>query len=377
MTIFVQQLNLGGTGPRVAIKDTIDIAGYPTKGGSRSLDDAPTAARNADVVQRALDAGCQIIGKANLHELAFGVTGINRWTGTAPNPKYPDLIPGGSSSGSAAAVAAGLADFALGTDTGGSIRIPAACCGIYGLKPTFGRVSRRGVLPAETSLDCVGPFAPDIDMLIAAMRVIDGSFAEPRESAGRVALIDVMAEPEITATVRAAIENVGLEISHTRLDGMESAFEAGLTIINAETWAAFGHLVKTGFVGEDVSTRLLRAAETSTDDVAAAETVRRAFTDAVDQALEHVDALILPTMPEFPATVEDAMAGKASVRITSLVRPFNLSGHPALSIPLRSAGNLPVGLQLVGRKGSDEGLCGLARQIAIKLNACDIPMWRT
>ena len=105
----------------------------------------------------------------------------------APNPKYPDLIPGGSSSGSAAAVAAGLADFALGTDTGGSIRVPAACCGVYGLKPTFGRVSRIGILPAETSLDCVGPFAADIDMLIAAMRIIDASFRGADEFLGRVA----------------------------------------------------------------------------------------------------------------------------------------------------------------------------------------------
>jgi amidase len=367
MTIFVQQLHLGGSGPRVAIKDTIDIAGYPTRGGSRSLDDTPAATRNADVAQRVLDAGCEIVGKTNMHELAFGVTGINRWTGTAPNPKFPDLIPGGSSSGSAAAVAAGLADFALGTDTGGSIRIPAACCGVYGLKPTFGRVSRRGVLPAETSLDCVGPFAGDMDMLITAMRIIDGSFNGPREPAGRVALMDVAAEPDITGAVGAALDDTGLGISHTRLEGMDAAFQAGLTIINAETWSAFGHLVSTGLVGDDVAARLLRARDTSPDDVAAAETIRRTFTDAVDRALERVDALVLPTMPEFPATVEDAMADKTSVRITAFVRPFNLSGHPALSIPLRSAGNRPAGLQLVGRKGDDERLCGLARLIASHL----------
>ena len=145
---------------------------------------------------------------------------------------------------------------------------------------------------------------------------------------------------------------------------MEPAFAAGLTIINAETWAAFGYLLETGLVGADVSARLLRAKETSPDDVAAAEKVRRDFTGAVDKALESVDALVLPTMPEFPATLDEAMADRSSVRITAFVRPFNLSGHPALSIPLRPAGARPIGLQLVARKGEDELLCGLARHLA-------------
>jgi amidase len=363
MTVFVQELNLGGTGPRVAVKDTIDIAGYPTRGGSRSLDGAPAAGRNADVVQRLLDAGCAIVGKTTLHELAFGVTGINHWAGTAPNPKYPNLIPGGSSSGSAAAVAAGLADFALGTDTGGSIRVPATCCGIYGLKPTFGRVSRRGVLPAETSLDCVGPFAATIDMLIQAMRIIDGSFVETGVH-GRVRMIDVAAEPAISATVRAAVEKADFTTSAGRLDGMDAAFQAGLTIINAETWGAFGHLVESGLVGADVAARLLKARDTSPDDIAAAEQIRRRFSEAVDRALEGADALVLPTLPAFPLTLEEAMADASAVRTTAFVRPFNLSGHPALSIPLRGPGNLPVGLQLVGRKGEDAVLCALAHRLA-------------
>jgi amidase len=363
MTAFVQELNLGGTGPRVAVKDTIDIAGYSTRGGSRSLDDVPAASRHADVVQRVLDAGCRIVGKTTMHELAFGVTGINQWAGTAPNPKYPKLIPGGSSSGSAAAVAAGLADFALGTDTGGSIRIPACCCGVYGLKPTFGRISRRGILPAETSLDCVGPFAANIDMLISAMRIIDGSFGGAREPKGRVGLVDVAAEPAIADAVNEAIDNAGLEINTVELTGMDAAFAAGLTIINAETWSAFGHLIETGRVGADVAARLLRAREVSPEEIAIAEKVRHGFSDAVDAALESVDALLLPTMPEFPVTLDEAMADRSGVRMTAFARPFNLSGHPALSIPLKSDGNMPAGLQLVGRKGDDELLCGLAEHI--------------
>src|ERR1019366_8897632 len=140
---FVLRLELGGEGPRVAVKDSIDIAGYPTRAGSAAFAAAAPALHHAAVVQALLDRGCRIVGKTNMHELAYGVTGINRWSGTPRNPRYPDRIPGGSSSGSAVAVAAGAVaaaapsdpphvgppvDFALGTDTGGSIRIPAACC---------------------------------------------------------------------------------------------------------------------------------------------------------------------------------------------------------------------------------------------------------
>ncbi|MDB6083679.1 MAG: amidase, partial [Gammaproteobacteria bacterium] len=174
--VFVQFLQLGGDGPRVGVKDSIDIAGYPTQAGSAALAQAPNAARHAPVVQALLDGGCRIVGKTNMHELAYGVTGINRYTGTPVNPRYPERVPGGSSSGSAVAVAAGLVDFAIGTDTGGSIRVPACCCGVYGLKTTYGRVSRAGVHPPTSSLDCVGPFAAELGMIEKAMAFIDPSF---------------------------------------------------------------------------------------------------------------------------------------------------------------------------------------------------------
>src|SRR5882757_2940159 len=174
--VFVNRMQLGADGLRVGVKDSIDIAGYATRSGSIAFAAAPPAARHAAVVQALLDGGCRIVGKTNMHELAYGVTGINRSTGTPRNPRYPDRIPGGSSSGSAVAVAAELVDFALGTDTGGSIRIPAACCGIYGIKPTYGRVSRAGVHPLDSTLDCVGPFARDLNMIERAMALIDSSF---------------------------------------------------------------------------------------------------------------------------------------------------------------------------------------------------------
>src|SRR5580700_6083389 len=195
-SIFVQPLQLGGDGPRVGIKDSIDVAGFATRMGSACLADAPPAAQHAVVVRALLAAGCRIVGKTNLHELAYGVTGINRWSGTPTNPRAPERVPGGSSSGSAVAVAAGLVDFSLGTDTGGSIRIPAACCGVYGLKPSYGRVSRRGVHPAHSSLDCVGPFARDIPMLERAMQALDRSFhPQALPAHGTVGWVQVQANP--------------------------------------------------------------------------------------------------------------------------------------------------------------------------------------
>lgn len=185
MSAFLQRLDLAlhaaADAPTIAIKDSIDVAGYPTTAASRALADAPPAPRHAQVVQRLLDAGWRITGKTNMHELAFGMTGINDFTGTPLNPQDHARIPGGSSSGSASAVGLRLVDAALGTDTGGSVRCPAACCGVIGLKPTFGRVSREGVAPHQTSLDCVGPFARDMNTVIDVMLAIDPSFHGGRD----------------------------------------------------------------------------------------------------------------------------------------------------------------------------------------------------
>lgn len=367
--VFVERMALGGDGLRVGVKDSIDIAGFPTRMGSACLADAAPAARHAAVVGSLLDAGCRIVGKTNMHELAYGLTGINRWTGTPVNPRAPGRVPGGSSSGSAVAVAAGLADFALGNDTGGSIRLPAACCGVVGLKPTYGRVSRSGVLPERSTLDCVGPMARTVGMIERAMAMIDPTFrpqGAPRNPT--VGWLDGEAAPEVAAAARAVLERAGLGLRPIALPSLRAAFSAALAIVGAETWAAFGHLLGCERLGADVRTRLGAARAISASEVAAAETVRRAFRAEIDAALAGLDALALPTLPGLPPTLAAAEDARSALGSSTCVRPFNLSGHPAITLPTAVQG-VPAGLQLVGRAGGDEQLCALARGIEAVENA--------
>jgi amidase len=376
MSAFLKKFDLGAhdraDAPTIAIKDSIDIAGYPTTAASRALADAPPAPRHAEVVQRLLDAGWRITGKTNMHELAFGMTGINDFCGTPQNPQDARRIPGGSSSGSASAVGLKLVDAALGTDTGGSIRGPAACCGVIGLKPTFGRVSRDGVAPNLTTLDCVGPFARDTNTITDVMLAIDPSFqadkARRDASKTRVGILGVDADEDIARAVAEAIRRAGFDSRSMQLELMTGAFAAGLTVINAETWRAFGHLASCGKLGTDIDSRLRAAANTTADELSAAEQVRRTFTNEVDRALDACDVLVLPTMAALPITIESARAGTSVIGMSSLIRPFNLSGHPALTIPVPiEHSTLKAGLQIVGRKGEDEAVCAVAAHIEAAL----------
>ncbi|MGA6136352.1 amidase [Acinetobacter dispersus] len=365
MNIIVQEVQKGAGALKVMVKDSIDIQGMQTMAGSKALMHSQPASTNAEVVNRILAADCQIIAKTNLHELAFGITGINHVFGTAINPKYPELIPGGSSSGSAAAVAAGLADFTLGTDTGGSIRMPAACCGVYGLKPSFGRVSRQGVHPATSSLDCVGPFANSVEMIETAMTIIDPTFHQHTEltQIPKLAWLNVVADSVVIDTIQHFLTKANLTVSAVTLKGFEAAFDAGMQIINYENWQAYGELTETGLLGADVNGRLLKAAQTTLAQVKQAEQVKADFTVEIDALLTQYDALILPTLPQLPPKVADAENTVAFLNLTGLVRPFNLSGHPAISVPLETEQGLPVGLQIVVKRNADEYLCAIAKYI--------------
>jgi amidase len=370
MSIVIEQLSLGGTGPTVMVKDTIDVAGHPTRASSRALQDVEAARHHAAVVETLLSKGYQLIAKTSLHELAYGTTGINHYAGTAENPRYPGRIPGGSSSGSAAAVAAGLCDFSLGTDTGGSVRIPACCCGVFGFKPTFGRIDRSGVMPAETSLDCVGTFAADLPRLIESMRAIDPGFKVlPPVHGTQIGVVAVEADGEVQQAIDDVLHSSGFALTSVQLPGMKAAYEAGMVVINRETWNACGHLLETGLVAPDIAGRLQAASQTTDEALAAAEQTRAAFTMQVDAMLTSYPVLALPTMPEYPLRVEDAADTRAVLGMTALVRPFNLSGHPALTIPFEGKSGLPVGLQLVAAKGADELLFAVADQLLQRLDS--------
>lgn len=363
--IFTRRYAVTGSGLAVAVKDSLDMAGEVTTSGCRALRDASPAPADAEVVDRLRVAGCRIVGRTNMHELAYGVTGVNAWTGTPTNPRWPTLVPGGSSSGSAVAVAAGLVDFAIGSDTGGSIRVPATCCGVVGLKPTFGRVSRKGAHPAASSLDCVGPFARDVAMIEQAMAIIapDWRDIEP-EFTGRLGWIETPGDPAIAALVRTAGDTLGA-LEAATLPSFDAAIHAGMVVIGHETWQATGHLIETGQVGLDVHQRLLRSAQVTAQELATSEEVRARFSAEVDAALAGCDALLLPALGYPVPSLLEAADASAALPITNTCRPFNLSGHPAIALPAGELDGRPVSIQLVGRKGEDEALCALARRFTL------------
>lgn len=365
-TVFLERSPVSGDGLRVAYKDVFDRIGEITSGACQALSDGNPAEGNADVIIALEEAGCQLVGRTNMHELAFGVTGINHWTGTPINPKYPTLIPGGSSSGSAAAVAGDEVDFAVGTDTGGSIRVPAACCGIAGFKPSYGRVSRNGAVPKDSSLDCIGPFAKSVDMITRAMAILvpDWTPVYPATS-GHVGFVATPSDAQIAQVVKEQAETV-FRVTDVTLSLFMDAVEAGLTIIGYETAQAFAHLVASGKVGKDVADRLSGATQITEKQLSKAENVRVAFRAQVDAVLERVDALVLPSIPCPVPTLAEASDAAAAVPITTTCRPFNLSGHPSISLPIGDLNGSPVGMQMVGKFNQDEALCALARLVPIK-----------
>jgi amidase len=345
--------------PSFAVKDSINVAGHRTTLGSRAFADAPIATQDAICVAQLKRAGFHFAGKTVMHELAFGATGINDWQGTPINPLHPDRVPGGSSSGSAVAVASGAVALAIGTDTGGSVRVPAACCGVYGLKTGYCVVNRSGVIPAISTLDCIGFFARDPAVLnLAVSACIHESMSSSITTA---ATIDILFDDANLTDLSAMLSAVHVNTSRTPSFDMTAAYDAGLTIINAECTSAFGHLIGQGLLGQDVEQRLIAAANTSPEALMAARDVQTDFRQNIDALLSIVDCLILPTLAGPPPTLDEARHAASGQVLTLYARPFNVSGHPAISIPVGpSAANA---IQVVGRFGSESALCELACRI--------------
>lgn len=374
----------------LSVKDIFDVAGWETTSGSRF----PTRpAETAPAWEHLAANGATLLGKTNLHEWAFGVSGNNPHFGPVRNPHDPERIAGGSSSGSAASLAAGIGYGSLGSDTGGSIRIPAALTGTFGLKPSFGRLSRRGVTPLSRSIDHVGPMArsaADLALLWAALsgegtgEVSTGDAPESRPLAGLVAGIpenhfydDLAPEARRAAgRVLRAAEALGLSTRAVRLPEMESASACRTVIAYSE--AAEFHRARLAErpddFGADVRALLRVGAALSAEEVAVAFRGRRLVTEALSRVLDRgadgggdggedggegggCDLLIVPTTPAGAPRVSAEILdnGEEARRgLMRLVAPFDLTGHPALSIPAgRDAKGMPLGAQLVGALGAD------------------------
>ncbi len=364
-------------------KDLYNTKGVRTTGGSKILADS-VPAEDATVVSRLRAAGLIVLGKLNMHEFAYGPEGLNAHYGDARNPwdATAHRVAGGSSSGSGVAVAAGLCPGALGSDTGGSIRIPASLCGISGIKPTYGRVSRAGVLPLAWSMDHAGPMARtvrDVALMLGAMAgydaadpttsvlpVPDYAAALTGEVKGlRVGLLRAhfndVAAPEVRAAVDAAakrLEQAGAVVDEVNLAEVVHVAAASFAIVATEALAYHAEWMRTRSADyqPDVRDRLKMGALVSGVQYVRAQQVRQLVRREVDAALARRDVLLAPATP-IPAPVLGEKQtqlgdGPSDIRaaLIRFTRPFNFSGHPACSVPCGfTAGGLPLGMQLVGR----------------------------
>jgi amidase len=360
MSTWILRETVSGPGLRVAIKDLIDVAGLPTTAGSRAIAeqavpavaDAPCLAGLRAAMARG--EAC-LAGKTNLHELAYGISGINAAFGTPVNPLDPLRVPGGSSSGSAVAVASGEADVSYGSDTGGSIRIPAACCGIAGLKTTWGRIPLTGVWPLAPSMDTLGPMARDVAGLIAGMQLLEPGFSVAAPAPRVVGRVVIGADPAIDQAVDAALAATGWEVIPLVLEGLDEASTAAMTVLDAEAWASDGVHAETApdKIGRDVLARLRAGSTITPAELSSAREQAARWRATVSSLWDRVDLLALPTLLGFPPTLDQS---REMVRIRGLTSPVNLAGVPALALPVPAGGPLPASIQLVGPPGGEESL---------------------
>ena len=364
MATWIVSDSTPGAGPRVAVKDLIDMAGLPTTAGSRPVaDGALPAERDADCLaglRAALAAGrARFVGKTNLHELAYGISGINAAFGTPVNPLDPRRMPGGSSSGSGTAVAAGEADIAYGTDTGGSIRIPAACCGVTGLKTTWGRISLAGVRPLAFGLDTVGPMARDVAGVAAGMALLEPGFTVASTSPRSVGVLAIDADPRITAAIDDALRTAEFDVVPVSIPDLDKVIAASITVLDAQAWQANRDLVDAagGQLGTDVSDRLKLASMITPAQVAAAEAVIARWRETLAGLWHQVDLLAAPSLLGFPPLLDEP---HLLWKLRALTSPVNTAGVPSLALPVpvrgRDAGPIPANVQLIGPGNSEERL---------------------
>ncbi len=348
LNAFISRAEVAGSGERVAVKDLVDVAGMVTTAGGIILPDVP-AAEDALVIRRLRAAGCVFVGKTNLHEFAYGVTNINPHYGNALNPHDPTRVTGGSSGGSAVAVATGQCDWAIGSDTGGSIRIPGSLCGVAGFKPAFGSIEIGGVVPLAPSLDTLGPMATDVATVAHAFSLMSGeevaldSLTPPRLGIPRGWVHDV------DAPTAAAWERVASGVDEIDFADRETLHQTGLTILLFE--AAVYHRRWATEMPEKYGADVLRLIRLGFDvkesDYRNALEARARLAEDATRAMAGVDALILPAT----AMVAPPLDAGPEVRepLSRFTRPFNTTYQPVVVVPAPVDGGLPVGIQVVGR----------------------------
>jgi amidase len=369
VSTFITRFSTAGTGVRLAVKDLVDMAGVPTTAGCRAVAErAEPAAADAACLAGARAAGARIVGRANLHELALGVTGINPWYGTPVNPLDPELVPGGSSSGCAVAVATDEADVAYGSDTGGSVRIPSACCGTAGLKTTWGRIPLDGVWPLSPSFDTIGPMARDVTGLITGMTLLEPAFVTGEAAAGdgrRIGRLRVDAHPAIDAAVDAALAATGWEVADVVLPEWDGVTAHAGAMLVAEAWRSDGALLDAHpeGVSADVAARLRLGALIDEAAMATARHAQERWQSRLAALFDEFEALATPTLTIFPPTLargEDLLMARCTL-------PVSFAGVPALSVPVPAAGALPASLQLIGPWHAEPALlaAGLVIEAAV------------
>jgi Asp-tRNA(Asn)/Glu-tRNA(Gln) amidotransferase A subunit family amidase len=351
LNAFISLSSETGSGTVVGVKDLVDVAGMVTTAGGVILPKVPAAA-DAPVIRNIRRTGCVVVGKTNLHEFAFGVTNVNPHYGTAHNPHDPGRVSGGSSGGSAVAVAAGMCDWAIGSDTGGSIRIPSSLCGVAGFKPTFGSVDLEGVIPLSKSLDTLGAIAPDVAAAASAYSMMSGekiSLDDPSTPRFAVPAGWVTGLDEPTAR---AWEHVSKGLPEIEFVDRDRLFQVGIVILLYEAAAYHHHWAaeEPEKYGADVLSLIRRGEAISQSAYEAAMAERPRLADAAAHAMRDVDALVLPATAIVAPPVEAGLEVREPlVRFT---RPFNTTYQPVAVLPA-PVGGLPVGIQVAGHNNQD------------------------
>jgi aspartyl-tRNA(Asn)/glutamyl-tRNA(Gln) amidotransferase subunit A len=347
--IFLARPELSREGILLAVKDLFDTAELVTTYGSIVFADH-VPERTAEAVTMLEQAGYANIGKTNLHEFAYGVTSQNPHYGTVPNPTAPGRIAGGSSGGSAAALAAGLADAALGTDSGGSIRIPAACCGVVGLKPTYGLVPLDGCFPLAPTFDHAGPMGRTVGDCARMMEALVPGFEVKAPAEVRVGVAwTEHAQPLVAKRVVEAAEALDARpVEFPFPEGIYPLFMREVADVHRDLFAEYADAY-----GDNVRYKVERCLHVADPDVEAARRARDAYREAAEAAMEGIDLLLTPTLPIVPppADVDELQVRETLIRFTF---PFNALGWPALAVPVGVAEEgLPASAQLVARPGDD------------------------